>query len=365
MFLFYRWYLGLKRGDAFLCVMGTIMGLIGLVTYEKHEADQMGGDVAGWRLICQGIWVIAGLPLVIKLYRTWLGGHITEREKAPGAEGFRAWLSPANILLAILAAVGAEAGFGYSGFGVFALIIMALLAYPALMAANQSTRSRVAPDLAENLTAEREKVLSLLEAGKITAEESAELLNALGSTLKAEPSRTQLLPAQRIMLIGAAVVLIGFFMPWFTINLGDEMQRLGGQLQQQMNQFQQQMPGMPAMTGQGMPDMSKFLNAPAGTVKVAGGDIPHGLGWIILVLSLGAALLPLMAHHLDAETQRTVTLVGLGTGTLMLVYLLSDSLRWVSLGMVLAAAGYFVQWVAILRRGARAVPAASGIGQHA
>jgi hypothetical protein len=364
MVRFFKRLFGVGQKAGYLLSIGTFITAVGAGAWPAYQAEQRGDDWTATIFIAPGLMVLAGMPLVIKLYRAWMGGRVSEKERAAGAAGFRAWLSPLNLVLAIIVAICVEYAYGYSGLAVFAVEIMALLAYPLMMDSRSGAASSASAETADNLTVEREKVLAMLEAGKITAEESAELLSALGSTLR-EPGRaqTQLLPAQRTMLIGAALVLVGFFMPWFSVNLGEEMQRLSGQIQQQMNQFSQQMPGMPAQSPSNLPNL--FDNAPAGTIRVAGGDVPHGLGWIILVASLGAAILPLIAQHLEAESQRTVTMVTLGAGTLLLIYLLTSNPRWISIGLVLATVGYFVQWAAMLK-GRRAIAAvAGGVGQHA
>jgi hypothetical protein len=76
-------------------------------------------------------------------------------------------------------------------------------------------------------------------------------------------------------------------------------------------------------------------------------------------------VLPLVAQHLEAETLRTVTAVALGAGTLLLAYLLAGNPRWISIGAVMAAAGYALQWFGMLKRRAAGGDATAGIGQHA
>ena len=350
-------YLRVGAEAGYPVAVGTIIATIAGGYYGVQQADQRGEEL-GVRDFGLAALLLAGIPLVSKLYLAWIGGNLSEQEKAPGAAGIRAWLGPVNLILAVIVSISAAVGFGYPLLGILALTVAALLAYPVLMTVSQPEPSPVRSEPGENLTSEREKVLALLEAGKITAEESAELLNALGTTVRApERQQTPLPPSQRTTLIGAAMVLIGFFLPWFSINLGQEVQRLAGDVQQQISQA---VPGMPQI----MPGLVSQWSSNTGSIEVAGGDIKHGLGWIILLASIGTAVLPLVAQHLDAQTQRLVTLIVQGAGTLLLVYLLGSSPRWINIGIVLAAAGYAVQWAALLKpRGA--VTLAEGLRQHA
>ena len=369
---FYRRYLGIGREGSYLLAIGTIAAAIApLVIQRMRMVPQPvwangGGYGARNEIHTQVIWtgllVLAGVPLAVKLYRSWIGGHVTEQEKATGTAGVRAWLAPVNLLLALVASISAMEGFGYSFWGVFSLALLALLAYPGLSLLSQAEPSALPVETSANLTAEREKVLALLEAGKITAEESAELLNALGSTLRApEPKGAVFAPEHRTMLIGAALVLIGFFLPWFTIDLGKELQRVAGQVEGQMNQFA---PGMNGLMGQ-MQNGTGPFNFQMGSINVTGGDVQHGLGWLVLLLSLGTAVLPLVAGHIDPQTRRTISMLALGAGALIVVYLLTSNLRFLNVGIVLVAAGYFAQWVCLLRRGGASHVVPGVIGEHA
>lgn len=359
--LLYRRYLGLKREGGYLLAVGTLIASIAAGVYKATQLDD--SDMPDWKIavatFSAGILVLTSLPLVIKLYRGWIGGHVTEAEKATGAAGIRAWLSPASLVLALLVSICAENGFGYSFLSVLALTIMALLAYPVFMTLTRPGPSPAPAERAENLTAEREKVLSLLEAGKITAEESAELLNALGTTLKTPvPPGSALASEHRTMLIGAGLVLIGFFLPWFTINLGKE-------LQGEMNQFAQQIPGMSGQLSMLPPNANGIFNLHTESINISGGNVGHGLGWFILFLSIGTAVLPLAATQLDPQTLRTASMVALGVGALLLLYLLTGNLRVLNVGIVLASAGYFLQWVCLLKPRSAPRPVAGVVGEHA
>jgi hypothetical protein len=192
------------------------------------------------------------------------------------------------------------------------------------------------------LSAEREKVLQLLEAGKITADESAELLNALGQTVPHRPppaAEMEMSPQRKIVLLGAALLLVGFFLPWFKVNLGQVMNEAAGQIQQMVG-------GM--MPGNGMPQMNIPQNTGAVQI-VQAGSIPHGLGWWILALGIGSAVLPFFATNLKPQMQKRVILAALAVGAFLLVYLLSDTLRYVSIGVILALAGYALEIIGTLK----------------
>jgi len=73
-------------------------------------------------------------------------------------------------------------------------------------------------------TAERSRILKMVEEGKIKTEEGAELLDAMGrsSALRGQDRFSRLDIA---MLVGVALVILGFFLPW--ANLGNRMYQAG------------------------------------------------------------------------------------------------------------------------------------------
>jgi hypothetical protein len=283
------------------------------------------------------LFSMAVFPFVVRLFRKWIGGHLTDAEKLPGMDGVRAWLSVGNLICAILIPICAWQVFQVSLPAMFALTFGLLLAYPVfnLVSATPSPAPTLPP---EDLSNEREKVLQLLETGKINADESAELLNALGQSVPQRPppaAERELSPQRKIVLLGAALLLLGFFLPWFKINLGQAMNETMGQLQQ--------------MVGGAMPQMN-FGQQNNNLVQVVqAGNIPNGLGWWILALGISAAVLPFFATNLKPQLQKKVILAALAVGAFLLVYLLSDALRYISIGIILALAGYSLEVVGTLK----------------
>jgi len=77
---------------------------------------------------------------------------------------------------------------------------------------------------ANDNTAERSRILKMVEDGKINTEEGSELLEAMGrsSALRGQDTFFRLDIA---MLIGVALVILGFFLPW--AYLGNRMYQAG------------------------------------------------------------------------------------------------------------------------------------------
>jgi uncharacterized membrane protein len=77
---------------------------------------------------------------------------------------------------------------------------------------------------ANDNTAERSRILKMVEDGKINTEEGSELLEAMGrsSALRGQDTFSRLDIA---MLIGVALVILGFFLPWDY--LGNRMYQAG------------------------------------------------------------------------------------------------------------------------------------------
>lgn len=125
-----------------------------------------------------GLTVFFAVPLAIQLYRKWVLDMTTPEERQPNMEGVRAWLSPGNFIccvgIALLVSIGYKAPF----FQYLLACLAIVLAYPLLnMLSYSYTRSK---EQAEDITRARDKILQMLQEGKIDAAESRDLLEALG-----------------------------------------------------------------------------------------------------------------------------------------------------------------------------------------
>jgi hypothetical protein len=340
----YRRYTGLKLWQsALLCMWAAGLGIT-LAAYVDNSFHY--GSVSRDRepfIICYAVLLpLLAVPFVIRLYRKWIGGHLTEAEKLPGIDGVRAWLGVGNIICAALISFCVWQAFGISPLPMLTLTFGAVLAYPLLnMASHPAQPAPVGPS--EDLSTEREKVLQLLETGKITADESAELLNALGQTIPQRPlpaSEMEMSPQRKIVLLGAVLLLVGFILPWFVVNPGAQANEILGLLQKNMQQT----------TGISLPQVN--LTLPTGTAQVHAGDLEHGLGWWVLMLGIGAAALPFFATNLKPLMQKKVIIAALAIGAFLLVYQLSQSdwpWRNISIGFMLVLAGYALEVVGTLK----------------
>jgi len=99
------------------------------------------------------------------------------------------------------------------------------------------------------------------------------------------------------------------------------------------------------MPGLSLPD-AKF-NTPS--VSISGGDIQKGLGWMALLLAAAAALIPYITARLDEATLRMVRMLCLGLGSLIVLYLLTNNIRYVGIGLVIAVSGYIVEIIGVVR----------------
>lgn len=282
--------------------------------------------------------------LVLRLWGRWVGDKATAEEREPGMPGVRAWFSAANIIVGGFLILTLSAGFDYPALLITVLVGAALAAYPLLrMESPAAAPLPVLAPVPDDLSPEREKILAMLEAGKLTPDESAELLQALRQTLPTLPRQMPLTEGQRLMLIGAALVGLGFFLPWLVINPGKEAGRMMSQMQSTMTS---------SFRGHvSFPDGAMFSDGQikTPTMTISGGDIQRGLGWAALAFALIAALLPYIATTLDAATTRTVRLLSLGVGGVIVLYLLTQNLRFVGIGLVMAVGGYVLEAVGVLR----------------
>jgi len=77
----------------------------------------------------------------------------------------------------------------------------------------------ISSDNASVNTAERDRILKMVEEGKINTEEGTELLDAMGrsSALRGEEKFSRV---DIVMLIGVSLIVLGFFLPWAYIRRG-------------------------------------------------------------------------------------------------------------------------------------------------
>jgi hypothetical protein len=277
---------------------------------------------------------LAAIPFLAKLYLTWIAGGVTDAEKAPGMQGIRAWLRGGNIFCAVLISLGIWLGFHVPFLIPTTLALMALLAFPVLHMVMDTSSPQPPVTTGDTLSPDRERVLKMLDDGKITAQESAELLNALAHSAPARPPQPASAPApyRKMVWLGAALVVISFFLPWFGITPG-----------RAMNNFMRHMPGPASMPSY---FLQQFGDPP---VYVAGGDIAHGLGWWVLILGIAAAALPFVAANLDSQTCQKTSLVALGVGAIILIYLFTEGFSYLSIGILLALAGYALEFIGVLK----------------
>lgn len=345
----YGRYLRISRWRAILLLLAALAVSIGVGVWQCGQINSGRAQVPiefgdpdfslGLSVVFAGMLPLVLLPFLAKLYLTWIAGAATEEEKAPGMAGVRAWLRGGNLACAILIALCLWAGFGYAFLSPFVLALLALLAYPLFnmaMTENSAPAGAPAPPPAPGAaTPERERVLKLLDDGKITAAECAELLNAIGQPAQPPAPQAAAASHHKTVLIGVALLLVGFFLPWFAVNMGDVNKELMSQIP-----FAQAMPNLGAMS-------QAMTSGP--TLHVTGGDIAHGLGWFVLLFGVVAAVLPYLAVNLDSETTQKVSLIVLSLGAIILLYLFTQNIRIAGIGLLLGLAGYALEFFGVIK----------------
>jgi hypothetical protein len=240
-----------------------------------------------------------------------------------------------------------------------------LLAYPLVNCAVMGNGASP-KDEANESAEERRRVLALVEAGKITAEEGAELIGALGQSrhVAAVEEGASMTGNRRLMLLGALLVVVGFCLPWFGINVTEVMRTT----MQGMQQTLPQIPNFPQMQPDQIPSLqpgqTTTFSLPEQTniQIVRGGDLRDGMGWIILAVAISVAVLPLAwpTRTGNRRNQRMASLLGLGAGTILMMYLAlgaTEGMTSIEIGFVLAMVGYGVVWIGAIREYLRPVRA--------
>ncbi len=331
-----RRYVEVSTGKAVLILLLSLLTGVcaGLIRFQQRDIStpmrqwSSPNDAETLAAVFAGCLAALAVVFLVQLHSKWIAGRLTDAERKPGLDGARAWLGAGNIVCVMLISLLAWLAFDYSLCGVALLGLLALLAYPVMNSASISFQAPPPPD---SNAAEQQRVLNMLDSGKITASECAELLSALSVAEKPRAPKGAAAPAEKLALIGVVLLLIGFFLPWFSISPLAEVNRLAGRL------------GVGPLTESSVPAIS--------VVKIAGGDVQHGLGWLVLLLGVAAAALPYVAGNLHEQTRQRATLAGLGAGAIILLYLVTQNLRFVSIGIFLAVIGYGLQLAGALQGG--------------
>jgi hypothetical protein len=363
MAIWARWLMRIRLLGAFLMSLGvggaTTFFLMMAADHNNHPDpgstqyylhDRLNRDDGPLAFVSIVIMVLLATALVTKVYSALVLDKATEAERKPGMAGVRAWLSPVKVIAVIALSVAAYIGLDYSIVGTLILGISLLLIYPLIGTLSHPPEAQATVPQAP--AEERQRVLALVEAGKISAEDAAELLSALAQSQAAGVEAAVAVsfsPSRRIMLAGAAVTLLGFLLPWFTINITRAM---NAAIDSVAPQIQGMSNGMPSeMIPQ--PGVQVPTNT-ASQFAVRGGDIHNGLGWVILTMGLGAAGLPFFwpVRPANAQQHRNAVLSAIGVGTVALLYVLSGSFNAMTsfeAGFIVTIAGYVLLWVGAIR----------------
>jgi hypothetical protein len=335
--IFFPSYTGLARGKAYLALIASL-GITTAMTLLRLQRRGPSGEVLRVIMsdVAAGAAIVFLTAFALRLWGRWVGGKATPEEGQPGLAGIRTWFCASNVVIAVAIVLTTWLGFDVSPLLMAVLLAAALAAFPLL---RMESATAAPPPITDDLSAEREKIVSMLEAGKLTPDESAELLQALSETSRAQVRRpVNLTAGQRMMLIGAALVALGFFLPWFVINPGKEASRMMSQMKISLES---------SFVGDDLAMPSPQINT--GSVSISGGDIQKGLGWMVLLLAGSAALIPYLATRLDEATVRTIRMLCLGVGSLIVLYLLTKNIRFVGIGLVIAVSGYILEIVGVVR----------------
>lgn len=344
--------------------MGTIQGFSGegyvpwvashsslMAPNSRHEVQE-GLTIVG-RIIFVGLLPLLGIPFLAMLVQKWLGSRLTEVELQPGAAGIRAWLRLPNLVWVAFISVGLWLWLDIHPLTSILGFLMALSAYPGLRwaaSSGEQPRAGASTSIPEVQAAANEcdQVLRMVEEHKISAEEGAQLLNALAAVSRVPEKRVDIMSAGRkLTLAGAGIVLIAFFLPWYSINPAQEISRVMGQdFSRAADQFGQMARSIP-----GAPNMGNVpFQLQTATITYRGGDIGHGLGWIVLLLCVAVAALPFLGLQLDLPVRRMVEMGALAVAAVVLLYVLTSAgFRGMGIGLVLALAGLIVEVFGVLR----------------
>ncbi len=310
------------------CLWGA-MTVMSLLVFAKSSDES----------VLLGVLVLFGsVPAGIFLYRKWLLGQLTETERMPGGESFRAWFSPGRVFFALIAAFVGACGIGVwleSWNGLWITIPLSLLVLGIYPIGLTLMHSETATEMPHN--SEQRQVLEMLREGTINVEESQQLLTALatGDGLSRVVAPVRCMP---VFASGMVLLLLGFFIPWFYVNAATELPRLMGQV----------LPMSPDVTAQ----LGNMVANMGGT-SVYAGDLANGLGWFVLLFGGASAVLPffLQSQNLEVRQVKLLRMLLLASATLLLLYVGVRTLRYVHVGWLVTLLALVCLWIEVVMSG--------------
>lgn len=209
---------------------------------------------------------------------------------------------------------------------------------------------------------ERLRVLTMLEQGKITAAECADLLDALAASPK---THGRDFGAKTRILAGALLVLCSFWLPWFTFHPGPQppppkpesvlgsdgrlkpMDLKPGPLDLMLMNLSRVIP-LEEIMPKVMDESGKFQR---GEIKESqyrlsfpGVMVKYGLSWWILGLSFAAGFICLGLRGIRGATQRNLAVSLLAIGAFLIFYLALLVPHYIGYGLLVLIAGNILEF---------------------
>ena len=233
------------------------------------------------------------------------------------------------------------AGLGFSPVTMLLLVGVGLVASPLLAWAGadpSATDNKSETEEAPNLDAERERVLSMVESGRITSEEGVELLGALAESVAAapRPEAPRFLPGWRFVVLGVALILLAFlFLPWLRFDPHAALHRAGNMENHLVNMLTQSQ--AQNLTQRML--MSVELR-PGKAIGFKGFDTPHHWGvWLIAFAMAACYAVAGLPRWLDAHGSWFVGAFCLVGAWTLVVMLVQQPLLQIAVGLVVAVLG--------------------------
>ena len=180
--IFFRRYTSLPQPTAFFALLGSCIAS-GFVVFSRmprrNSFFHQDPDAVVPAALAAGACIVFLTAFVLRLWGRWVGDKATPSELLPGKQGVRAWFSSGNVAVTIAIVVTAWFGYGVSPLLTAIVICGLLAAHPLLQAETTTVPTPSMQPPVDTHSSEREKILAMLEAGKLTPDESAELLQAL------------------------------------------------------------------------------------------------------------------------------------------------------------------------------------------
>jgi hypothetical protein len=202
------------------------------------------------------------------------------------------------------------------------------------------------------LSDQRDEILQMVNDGRLTAKEAADLLLAYdgipSSHREDEPVSSVNLSSHLLVLLGVVMLIIGFFLPWIYIDVTEVLSNPRNELtntnanlsapEVAMSRVSTQLQKLHITPSTDASQQAKFI------YSASGADIK--LSWVFLLANLIVAAVSLFQKH-SGSTHLAIQCVAIIYSLLIMIYIATTGVEFLSVGYFVSFIGYLALVMAL------------------